>query len=165
MQQHVEGMYQALLEGRFLFDFVHEEKLTPQELSKYSALVLPNVALLSDEQCGQLARVRRVRRIAARDVPDRVCTRNATTGDPDFGLGDLFGIRATGDPIGTTGNAYLARIEKPHAILDGFAGTSRVARCRVSVAHRAGRGTGADGRARVRGLPARALVSRALADD
>ena len=50
----MDGMYYALLEGRFLFDFVHEEKLAPEELKKYSALLLPNIALLSDEQCRQL---------------------------------------------------------------------------------------------------------------
>jgi hypothetical protein len=38
----------------------------------------------------------------------------------DFGLGDVFGIRKAGDVQGTNGNAFYARIEKPHAILDGF---------------------------------------------
>src|SRR6185295_13706402 len=45
MAQHMNGMYMALLEGRFLFDFVHEEKMSAAELSKYTALILPNVAL------------------------------------------------------------------------------------------------------------------------
>jgi beta-galactosidase GanA len=47
-------MYYALIEGRFLFDFVHEDKLAPEDLAKYTALLLPNTALLSDEQCRQL---------------------------------------------------------------------------------------------------------------
>lgn len=54
MRQYTDGRYTALLEGRFLFDFVHEDKLAAQELAKYSALLLPNTALLSDEQCRQL---------------------------------------------------------------------------------------------------------------
>ena len=54
MRRYMDGMYYALLEGRFLFDFVHEDKLEPKELAKYSALLLPNTALLSDEQCRQL---------------------------------------------------------------------------------------------------------------
>ena len=54
MREYMDGMYYALLEGRFLFDFVHEDKLAPEELAKYSALLLPNTALLSDEQCRQL---------------------------------------------------------------------------------------------------------------
>ena len=54
MRQYMDGMYYVLLEGRFLFDFVHEEKMGLEELRRYSALVLPNTALLSDEQCRQL---------------------------------------------------------------------------------------------------------------
>jgi len=42
----------------------------------------------------------------------------------DFGLADVFDIRKAGETIGTTGNAYLARIEKQHAILEGFSDTS-----------------------------------------
>jgi hypothetical protein len=42
---------------------------------------------------------------------------------PDFGLADVFGIHKAGDIVGTTGNAYLARIEKQHAILNGFTNT------------------------------------------
>jgi hypothetical protein len=42
---------------------------------------------------------------------------------PDFGLADVFGIRKAGDVVGTTGNAYLARIERQHPILSGFSDT------------------------------------------
>ena len=52
--EFMDGMYYALLEGRFLFDFVHEEKLDLDNTRKYAALVLPNTALLSDGQCDQL---------------------------------------------------------------------------------------------------------------
>ena len=68
MTQSMDGMYYALLEGRFLFDFVHEDKLAPDDLEKYSALILPNTALLSDEQCGQLRAYRGWRRLPAGDV-------------------------------------------------------------------------------------------------
>ncbi len=44
----VEGLYYALLEGRFLFDFVHEDDLDAENLKKYKVLLLPNTALLSD---------------------------------------------------------------------------------------------------------------------
>src|SRR4051794_26469300 len=44
-------LYYALLDGRFVFDLVHEDDLDPANLKKYSAMVLPNTALLSDEQC------------------------------------------------------------------------------------------------------------------
>ena len=43
---------------------------------------------------------------------------------PDFGLADVFGIRKNGKITGTSGNAYLARIEKQHEILNGFSNTN-----------------------------------------
>ena len=54
MQQYMDAMYSALLEGRFLFDFVHEDRLQLERIKKYAAIILPNTALLSDEQCQQL---------------------------------------------------------------------------------------------------------------
>ena len=50
----LEGMYYALLEGRFLFDFVHEDDLDAKSLKKYTAVILPNVAFLSDAQSAAL---------------------------------------------------------------------------------------------------------------
>jgi len=54
MDETTQGIYDALLRGRFAFDFVHEERLDPERLSKYRALLLPNVAMLSDRQCQQI---------------------------------------------------------------------------------------------------------------
>jgi hypothetical protein len=135
MPQYMDGLYYALLEGRFLFDFVHEEKLTPEELKKYSAILLPNTALLSDEQCGQLrAYVEGGGSLLATFETSLYTERGARR--PDFGLGDVFGIRKAGEVQGTTGNAYYARIEKMHPILEGFAGTNWIpgAEYRVPVA-------------------------------
>ena len=54
MRETTEGMYHALLQGRFAFDFVHEDRLELERLAKYRALLLPNVAMLSNKQCEQL---------------------------------------------------------------------------------------------------------------
>jgi hypothetical protein len=135
MQQYMDGMYYALLEGRFLFDFVHEEKLAPEDLKKYSALLLPNTALLSDGQCRQLrAYVDAGGSLLATFETSLYTERNQRRAD--FGLGDVFGIRKAGEIQGTTGNAYLARIAKQHEILNGFAGTNWIpgAENRVPVA-------------------------------
>jgi hypothetical protein len=119
----MDGMYYALLEGRFLFDFVHEDKLAPEDLAKYSALLLPNTALLGDEQCRQLrAYVDAGGSLLATFETSLYTERNERR--PDFGLADVFGIRKAGDIVGTLGNAYLARIEKQHEILSGFSGTN-----------------------------------------
>jgi len=135
MPQYMDGLYYALLEGRFLFDFVHEEKLGPEDLKKYSALLLPNTALLSDRQCGQLrAYVEAGGSLLATFETGMYTERNERRAE--FGLGDVFGIRKAGDPIATNGNGYMARIEKPHEILRGFAGTNWIpgAENRVPVA-------------------------------
>ena len=135
MRQYMDGMYYALLEGRFLFDFVHEEKLATEDLKKYSALLLPNTALLSDQQCRQLrAYVDGGGSLLATFETSLYTERNERRAD--FGLADVLGIRKAGDIVGTNGNAYLARIEKRHAILNGFAGTNWIpgAENRVPVA-------------------------------
>jgi hypothetical protein len=123
MREYMDGMYLALLEGRFLFDFVHEDKLAPEDLAKYSTLLLPNTALLSDEQCRQLrAFVDRGGSLLATYETSMYNERNERRSD--FGLADVFGIRKTGESVGTLGNAYLARIERQHEILNGFSGTN-----------------------------------------
>jgi hypothetical protein len=123
MAQYMDGMYYALLEGRFVFDFVHEDKLVLQDLQKYSALLLPNTALLSDEQCRQLrAYADAGGSLLATFETSLYTERNQRRAD--FGLADVFGIRKAGDIVGTTGNAYLARIEKRHPILEGFTNTA-----------------------------------------
>ena len=47
----------------------------------------------------------------------------------DFGLASLFGVSKAGDPVGTNGNGYYARIQDPqaahpHPILEGFTDTN-----------------------------------------
>ena len=54
MTETTQGIYDALLRGRFAFDFVHEDRLEPERLAKYRALLLPNVAMLSEKQCAQI---------------------------------------------------------------------------------------------------------------
>jgi hypothetical protein len=44
----IQGMYAVLAEARIPFDFLHEENLTEDRMSRYAGLILPNVALLSD---------------------------------------------------------------------------------------------------------------------
>jgi len=122
-QEYIDGLYYALLEGRFLFDFVHEDKLGLDELKKYSAVLLPNTALLSDEQCRQLGEyVNAGGSLMATFETGMYTDRNERRAD--FGLAEVFGIHRAGEIIGTTGNAFYARIERPHEILNGFTNTN-----------------------------------------
>jgi hypothetical protein len=125
MQQYMDGMYYALLEGRFFFDFIHEDNLQPERLKKYSALILPNTALLSDEQCQQLREyVQQGGSLLGTFETSMYTEQNVRRSD--FGLADVFGIHAAGPVIGRVGNSnpFYARIEKQHQILDGFVDTS-----------------------------------------
>ena len=126
MSQSIDGMYYALLEGRFFFDFVHEDKLGPDHIGKYSALILPNTALLSDEQCAQLrAYVNGGGSLLATFETSLYTERNRRR--ENFGLADVLGIRKAGEMVGTVGNAFSARIERPHEILNGFRDTHLLA--------------------------------------
>jgi hypothetical protein len=121
---HMNGLYYALLEGRFLFDFVHEDDLGADNLRNYSALVLPNVALLSDQQCSQLrAFADRGGSLLATFETSLYNERNQPRAD--FGLADVFGIHKAGDRTGgTSANGFYARIERPHEIVAGFGDTN-----------------------------------------
>jgi hypothetical protein len=123
VQQYIDGLYYALLDGRFLFDFVHEDDLGPATLQKYTALLLPNTAFLSDEQCRQLeAYVAGGGSLLATFETSMYNERGERR--RDFGLGKVFGIERGGDVKGTNGNAFYAHIEKKHAIVDGFTDTN-----------------------------------------
>ena len=120
--EFLQGMYKALLDGRFLFDFVHEDDLGREMLAKYKALILPNAALLSSAQCAQL-----------HDYAGRGGSLLATfeTGfydedaasRSDWPLSDLFGAKIAAKRVGPNGNAAYARVERDHPILRGFANT------------------------------------------
>jgi Hypothetical glycosyl hydrolase 6/Beta-galactosidase trimerisation domain len=117
-----QGMYKALLDGRFLFDFVHEDDLGAETIGKYQALILPNAALLSSAQCAQL------RNYAARGGSLLATFETGFyderfTSHPDWPLSDLFGAKIAAARVGPNGNAAYARVEREHPILLGFENT------------------------------------------
>ena len=123
--EYVDGFYYALLEDRVPFDFVHEDDLSPETLRKYAALVLPNVALLSDTQCRQLeAFVETGGSLLATFETSLYDDRGRPR--QDFGLARLFGIEKAGDAQGASGfmNSAYFRIERPHDVAAGFEHTN-----------------------------------------
>jgi hypothetical protein len=123
MRETTHGLYQALLSGRFAFDFVHEDRLDLERIRKYRALLLPNIAVLSDLQCEQL-------RAYVHSGGSIMASFETSSYDEnlqpraEFGLADLLGINKAGDVIGSNGNSYYGRIEHSHPILEGFADTN-----------------------------------------
>jgi hypothetical protein len=114
----LQGMYSALLEGRFLFDLVHEDDLDAKSLKKYTAVILPNAALLSDTQCEQL---RAYAHAGGGLLATFETARYDRTGArrKELGLADVFALSVAGDVTGPKANSY-ARIEERHAIFAGF---------------------------------------------
>ncbi|MBI3693946.1 MAG: beta-galactosidase trimerization domain-containing protein, partial [Acidobacteria bacterium] len=120
--EFLQGLYYALLEGRFFFDFVHEDDLGPETLKKYAALILPNAALLSDVQCRQLRDyVEGGGSLLATFETGRYQEWGERRAEP--GLAEVFGIQSAGEVQGPKGNSFYARIESPHEILRGFENT------------------------------------------
>jgi Hypothetical glycosyl hydrolase 6/Beta-galactosidase trimerisation domain len=126
MYETTQGIYDALLRGRFSFDFVHEDRLESERLAKYHALLLPNLAMLSDKQCRQIIEYARSGGSLMASFETSLYDENLNR-RADFGLADVFGVAKAGDTVGTNGNPYYARIEGPgssHPVLAGFTETN-----------------------------------------
>ena len=119
---YLQGLYYALLDGRWLFDFVHEDALGPETARRYRALLIPNAAYLDDEHC---QRLREYVGAGGSLLATFETSRYTGWGDarPDLGLADVLGATATGGTVGPVGNSYM-RVERRHPILDGFADTA-----------------------------------------
>jgi hypothetical protein len=120
--EYLQGLYHALLEGRFLFDFIHQENLTPETLRPYRALLIPNAAYLRDRECEA---IRHYVASGGSLLATFETSRYNEWGErrEDFGLADLFGVHVAGKVIGPHWNSYMY-IDRLHAVLKGFAGTT-----------------------------------------
>ncbi len=129
-EDHVLGMYHALVESRVPFELVHEAFLTPDRLDRFKLLILADAAALSDAQCR-----------AIRDYVDRGGSILATFATSisnekghargDFGLAELFGVSFAEQVDGPMQNSYLklesdAATGRRHPILEGFEDTPRI---------------------------------------
>jgi hypothetical protein len=119
---YLEGLYAALLEGRFLFDLVHQENLSAATLQRYRALLIPNAAYLRDSECDA---IRAYVAAGGSVLATFETSRYNEWGEPrqDLALKDIFGAGVSGDVIGPAGNSYM-HIDRSHSILAGCEGTS-----------------------------------------
>jgi len=119
----LQGLYYALLGTWYPFDYVHEDDLGPETLKKYAALLLPNVALLSDGQCRQVEDyVASGGSLLATFMTSLCDERGRRRGE--LGLAKLFGIATAGHIDGPHGNSSYARIVRNHEVLRGFEHTA-----------------------------------------
>ena len=118
---YLQGIYYALLEGRFVFDFVHENDLTTEGLARYTTLIMPNIALLSDEQAENLKQfVKRGGSLLATFETGLY----DEWGKPrkDFALADIFDVHLKSGYEGPKGQVFYAKIEDQHDIINEFKG-------------------------------------------
>jgi hypothetical protein len=124
VEDHINGIYQALVESRVPFEMVHDRKLEAVNIDRFKTLVLPNIACLSDAQCSQLTDyVKRGGSILAThetSLYDEWGARRA-----DFGLAGLFGAAYQGKVDLRMQNSYI-QLHPPHPLVAGLDGTSRV---------------------------------------
>ncbi len=127
---HSSGMYHALVEARIPFEMVNDRLLSQDYLKPYKLLILPNIALLSDEQCGELRKfVENGGSLMATfetSLYDREGSRR-----PDFGLADLFGATYDNSIEGPMQNSYLRLKRDPatgsfHPVLAGLEDAFRI---------------------------------------
>jgi hypothetical protein len=129
-EDHVLGMYHALVEARVPFELVHEAFLTPDRLDHFRLLILADAAALSDAQCdairGYVKRGGSVLATFASSLYDELGRRR-----DDFGLADVFGVSFDGRIQGPMQNSYLTLETDPatgrrHPVLEGLEGTPRI---------------------------------------
>ncbi len=127
---HVLGMYHALIEARLPFELVHEGYLTSERLSQFKVLILADTAALSDAQCAAL-------KAYVEGGGSLVATFASSLYDEwgqqrkDFGLADVFGVSFNGRIEGPMQNSYLSidpdpRTKTHHAVLQGLEDATRI---------------------------------------
>ncbi len=124
---HVSGMYHALIEARIPFDMVSDRMLDAGHLAPYRLLILPNCSVLDDGQCEQLRAF--VRRGGSLVATYETSLHDAGGQRDDFGLADLFGAHFRRTPVAAALNAYVAlnhEAEEAREILSGFDGVPQI---------------------------------------
>lgn len=130
VENHILGVYQALIEARIPFEMVHDGLLDADHVDQYKTLILPNIAALSQAQCRQLrGYVERGGSLVATFETSRYGEHGQKL--PDFGLADLFGVSDQGGLEGPLKNTYVrvATECEPgaiHPILRGLESASRL---------------------------------------
>lgn len=120
----IRGAFHALIEARIPFEMVHDGLLDAEHLRPFRALILPNLAALSDSQCAQI-------RAFVETGGSIVATHETSLHDErglrrkDFGFADLFGCSWAGTTIARQQNAYIDIRDRRHPLLEGLRDAGR----------------------------------------
>jgi hypothetical protein len=127
---HSSGMYHALIESRLPFEMVNDRLMDADHLNDLKLLILPNIAVLSTQQCDQIRNfIMQGGSILATfetSLYDEAGRRRN-----NFGLADLFGVSYDNGVEGPMQNSYLRLKEDPvnkkyHPVLKGLEDAYRV---------------------------------------
>jgi hypothetical protein len=116
--RHVDsfkGFYQSFVENQVPFNMLLEQHLSSSELTKYPALVLPNVACMRDEQSAA------IEQYVAAGGGLVACYESSLYDEegqrrPDFALGNVFGISMSKVSPGS----HHFRAEEVHSLTEGL---------------------------------------------
>jgi hypothetical protein len=123
-KDHESGMYQVLIESRIPFEMVNSRLLDPDHLKPFKLLILPNIAVLSEKQCGQLREFTQNGGCLLATFETSLYDETGTRRD-DFGLADLLGVSYARHVEGPMQNSYLRLKNNPggnefHPVLKGL---------------------------------------------
>jgi len=129
VDDHVKGIYHALVEARIPFEMVHDELLDAARVDRFKLLILPNVAALSDAQCRDIAGyVERGGSLLA--TFETSLYDEAGKPRQDFGLRDVLKVSFQGRVDRRMQNSYLALNRDPsgglHPVLAGLEDAPRI---------------------------------------
>ncbi|CAA9573454.1 MAG: beta-galactosidase [uncultured Thermomicrobiales bacterium] len=117
---HEDGFYQALVEARIPFEFVADQVLSAEELSRFRVLVLANAERLSDAQCATVAAWVESGGSLVMAYQSSLLDETGQARDT-FGLAGTIGVDLAGSTRGPVKNNYVALTgqHRLHAGLDG----------------------------------------------
>lgn len=106
VEKPINGFYHALIEARIPFDMIDSHFINQEHLGKYRAVILPNIAVLSDADCAALKAYVEAGGAVLASYETSLYDENGRRRE-DFGLADLFGVHFTGKYTLNELNAYI----------------------------------------------------------
>lgn len=105
-EKPINGWYQALTEARIPFDMLDSHYIDAAHLARYKAVILPNIAVLSDADCAALTEYAANGGAVIATYESSLYDENGIKRD-DYGLSGLFGVHAGGKGARSVQNAYI----------------------------------------------------------
>lgn len=106
LENPINGFYQALIEARIPFDMMDSHYIQRECLSRYKAVILPNIAVLSDKDCEELKAYVAEGGAVLATYETSLYDENGKKRD-NFGLAELFGVNALGGTENNLLNGYI----------------------------------------------------------